>query len=176
MTPGALREANGGKADWCLVHSKTGRELLAQSNLRRQGFRTFLPLTYRTIRHARRIRTTVCAYFPGYLFVELNLGAQEWRCINSTVGVLRLVTSWERPRPAPRNLVDALRAATDQRGILDLSSTVEPGDVVRLSQGPFSGQLGVVQTLSGPDRVKVLLTIMNATVPVEISRDACALA
>ncbi|MFN3523660.1 MAG: transcription termination/antitermination protein NusG [Phenylobacterium sp.] len=161
-------------ARWYLVHAKTGREAAAEAQLRRQDFTTFLPLSLRTVRHARKIETRAGAYFPGYLFVELDLERDRWRAVNSTIGVVRLVMARERPLPAPRGLVEALKAQADARGLLDLSRGLGPGDAVSVLAGPFAGQFGVIDQLRGPDRVRVLLDLMNRELGVEVGRETIA--
>jgi len=153
-------------AEWFLVNAKTRQEIVAEANLRRQGYEVFLPLERRTVRHARRIRDTFAAYFPGYLFVRIDIERQPWRPINSTLGVLRLVAGSRGPTPAPAALIDSLRAASDARGLLNLTRTWDPGASVRIVSGPFADRLGVVEGLNGADRVRVLLSIMNAEVRI----------
>lgn len=161
-------------ARWYLVYAKTGREALAEAQLRRQDYATFLPLSLRTVRHARKIETRASAYFPGYLFVELDLERDRWRAVNSTVGVVRLVMAHERPMPVPRGLVEALQARARDEGLLDLSLGASVGDQVALIDGPFAGQLGVIEQLKGADRVRVLLDLMNRELSVEVGREAIA--
>jgi transcriptional antiterminator RfaH len=155
---------------WYLVNAQTGREALAVQHLTRQGYRPFLPTMRKTVRHARRIRDVSAAYFPGYLFVALDLATHRWRPIDSTVGVLRLVKAGERPLPAPPGLVEALIDATDDEGILTLSQALKPGDQVRIVQGPFADRLAVVDSLRGEDRVRVLLDLMRQFTPVDLGR------
>src|SRR5689334_17313611 len=104
---------------WYVVHSKTGAEEQAALNLRRQRFEVFLPLSYRTIRRARQIRTTRTAFFPGYLFVAMDLEIQRWRSIDGTLGVLELIKANDRPLAAPVGLVEALEGMSCADGLLD---------------------------------------------------------
>lgn len=159
---------------WYAVQAKTGHEALAELNLRRQSYETFLPCSYRTIRHARQIRTTRAAFFPGYLFTALDLEIDRWRCIDGTIGVLRLIKADERPLAAPQGLVEAMIAVTGEDGALDLAAGLEPGATVRVIGGPFADQLATVERMNGPDRVRVLLSMMNQTVPIELWRGALA--
>jgi transcriptional antiterminator RfaH len=159
---------------WYAVQAKTGQETLAELNLRRQSYETFLPCSYRTIRHARQIRTVRSAFFPGYLFAAFDPDAARWRSIDGTIGVLRLLKADDSPLPAPKGLVEALIAATKEDGALDLAGALAPGAAVRVICGPFADQLAVVEKMSGPDRVRVLLSIMNQKVPLEVRRSALA--
>ena len=157
---------------WFLVHAQTGREAVAQANLRRQGYRTFLPRALRTTRHARKLRTSESAFFPGYLFVSLDLATQAWRQINGTLGVIRLFAADSRPTPVPPGVVEHLMTLADPTGLLSLTPSLATGDAVRLTAGPFADMAGVVQELSGPYRVRVLLAIMSREIVVEVSRQA----
>lgn len=144
---------------------------MAAQHLLRQGFRPFLPTTWRTIRHARQIRNERTAFFPGYLFVAMDLDRDRWRSIDGTIGVVRLVKADGRPNSAPSGLVEALIEATGEDGVLDLSGgALREGDAVRIIRGPFADQLAIVQQMRTEDRVRVLLSMMNQRVPVDVVR------
>lgn len=161
---------------WCLVNTQSGREQLASLHLSLQGYRPFVPTSWCSIRHARKIRTVRVAYFPGYLFVPLDLDRDRWRPIDGTVGVLRLVKANGRPLPAPAGLVETLLSMTDPTGALDLvGARLAPGQSARIIRGPFADQLVTIESLKSGDRVRVLLQLMSNTVPVEVSRQDLAL-
>src|SRR5271154_3971476 len=114
----SLREPGEDGRRWRLVRALTGREVFAAEQLQRQGFVTFLPKQLKTVRHARRVRVALGAYFPGYLFVRLDLAKDRWRSVNGTLGVSHLVGSEDRPTPVPLGVVEALIEAADARGVL----------------------------------------------------------
>ncbi len=155
---------------WYLVRALTGRETFAVEQLGRQGFVTFLPRQPKTIRHARRLRVRLAAYFPGYLFVQLDLARQRWRSINGTLGVAYLVGPAERPTPAPKGVVEALIAAADARGVLE-GPPLQTGQKVRIIAGAFADKLAVIERLDDAGRVRVLLEIVSGRVPVTIDRE-----
>jgi transcriptional antiterminator RfaH len=155
---------------WFVVHAMAHREAIAAAHLERQDFRSYLPRHLKTVRHARKLRTVLAPYFPGYLFVELDLERQRWRSVHSTQGVLRLVMSGDYPAPVPVGLVEALIGATDEKGVLTLSS-LGVGQRVRMVAGPFAEQLGRIQSLDDSGRVRVLLEIMGGYVPAVTHRD-----
>lgn len=156
---------------WYLVNAQTGREQLASEHLARQGYRPFVPWTWRTIRHARQMRTTRSAFFPGYLFVPLDVERQRWRPIDGTIGVLRLVKAGSSPLAAPHGLVEDLIAAVAADGALDLVGVrLQAGQNVRVIRGPFADHLATVEKMSGDDRVRVLLGFMQQAVRVDLAR------
>ncbi len=147
-------------------------------HLKRQDYTTFLPTTWRSIRHARKIRTERTAYFPGYLFVALDLERDRWRPIDGTTGVVQIIKADGRPRAAPRGLVETLQSMVDTDGALRRlgSTALAAGDQVQLIRGPFAEQFAQVDALAGPARVRVLLSMMGQKVPIEVSRQDLALA
>lgn len=159
---------------WYAVHTKLGSEESAAAHLGRQGFEVFLPRSLRTTRHARKIRTAAAPFFPGYLFVRMDLETQRWRSIDGTFGVKGVIKANERPLAAPDGVMQALLAATGEDGVLDLAGSLAPGARVRVIGGPFADQLAVVERMSGAERVRVLLSLMNRPVPLEIGRRALA--
>ena len=76
---------------WYLVHCKPNSEQIAFRNLRNQGFSAFLPLQKLTKRKSISFQAQVRPLFPGYMFVAQNPNAGQWRKINNTRGVARLV-------------------------------------------------------------------------------------
>jgi transcriptional antiterminator RfaH len=169
---GSPESPAGGR--WYVAHTLPHRELTAAEQLRRQGFETFLPLLWRTVRHARRFRTVKAAFFPRYLFVRLDLGHQRWRAVNGTLGVDRLVMAAETPQPVPCGVVEEMAMAADGDGIL-LANTggrpaLAPGQPVRLVAGPLSGYLGRLLEDDGEGRVRVLMEIMGGASIVATAR------
>jgi transcription elongation factor/antiterminator RfaH len=168
-TPAAHPSAEEGPR-WRLVRALTGREVFAAEQLERQGFVTFLPKQLKTVRHARKVRVALGAYFPGYLFVEIDLAKDRWRSVNGTLGVSHLVGAEERPTPVPRGVVEALIEAADARGVLS-GPPLSAGQKVRIIAGAFADQLAVIERLDDAGRVRVLLDIINRQVSVSVARD-----
>jgi transcription elongation factor/antiterminator RfaH len=158
---------------WCLVHAQTGREALADLNLRRQDYQTFYPRVRCTVRHARQLRTVERALFPSYLFVALDPLVDRWRPINGTLGVLRLVTHAFTPSLLPTGLVEALMRTCDEAGLVERAPDFAPGDRVRLISGPFAEQIGEVIAMPAADRVKLLLSMLSAKIEVSAPRAVC---
>jgi len=146
---------------WYLVHTKPRREQCALEHLERQGFACYLPML-RTEK-LRRASLDTCdePLFPRYLFIELGLDlqARSWGPIRSTVGVSRLVTFGAMPAKVPEGLIDQLRLQETQlRG--EVVPLFQPGQRVRVTQGPFAGLEGVFQIAEGERRVLVLIEML----------------
>jgi len=160
--PGAVSDSER----WFAVHTLPFAEARAEAHLRRQGFRTFQPKRHKTVRHARRLSTVEAPFFPRYLFIVLDLARHQWRSVNGTFGVSRLVMRGDQPHPVPRGVVEALIEAADARGILQLARKLQVGSPVRLMAGPFAEQLAILNNLDDSGRVRVLLDILGRQVAI----------
>ena len=151
---------------WYVVHTLPLAEARAEGQLHRQGFRTFQPKRRKTVRHARKISTVEAPFFPRYLFIVLDRARHQWRSVNGTFGVSRLVMRGDQPHPVPRGVVEALIAAADACGILQLASKLQGGGPVRLMAGPFAEQLAILDELDDSRRVRVLVDILGRQVAI----------
>src|SRR3546814_18322512 len=95
---------------WFVVYTHPGAERMAEGQLGRQGFTTYLPRRMKERRHARRCERVTTPLFPRYLFVELDLGAQRWRAVNGTFGVSYLVAMRSEERPVGKECVRPYRS------------------------------------------------------------------
>lgn len=155
---------------WFAVYTQARTEDVAAFHLKEQGFRVFLPLRRRVVRHARRTYERKEAFFPRYLFVTLDLEHTQWRCINATRGVSYLLCVQNRPLALPRGLVEALLEATDPAGILRPRVTLEAGQTVRVLSGYLEDRTGHLDG-TRTDEVRILVDMMAREVPVYISKD-----
>ena len=155
-----------GVARWCVIHTQPHRERRADTHLKHQGFRSFLPLHGRTVRHARQFRTSLAPLFPRYLFVEILIGRDRWTSIRGTYGVSHLMMDGEIPRAVPFGVVEALLQLSNEAGVVSLEPTLLPGQMVRIATGPFAGLVGKLSSLDDNGRVKVLLDVLGKEVAV----------
>lgn len=160
----------GDNRRWYAVKAQPRREALAQLHLQRQSFETFMPVISQTVRSPSGYTPRRTAFFPGYLFTRLDLSTDRWRCINSTVGVSRLVEFAGRPAAAPRGLVEYMQAHVSDAGDLHLNDEIAVGSNVRVIDGPFDRLIGILQRSDANHRVTVLIGLMERQVSVSMPR------
>ncbi|MCC5977793.1 MAG: transcriptional activator RfaH [Salinarimonas sp.] len=157
---------------WYAVQAQPHGEMRALHNLERQGFDAYLPRYVKQVRHARRTRTIATAFFPRYLFVQLDLDLQRWRSVNGTFGVCGLVGPRDCPSRVPEGIIAGLRAREDEDGFIAVrhpAARWKPGDPVRISDGKaFHGCEGLFEGLNDEDRVRVLLDLLGRKVRVTL--------
>lgn len=167
-------DAGGGtlRWRWAVARTHAHKESLALSALGEQGFTTFCPRTWKTVRHARKLIDRKVPLFPGYLFVALEPEPRQWRPINSTRGVRHLIADeggW--PRWLPDGFVEQLSALTDEQGIFCFRPLLAPGHKVRVRSGAFADLIGRVETLDDRGRAQLLLDFMSREVRVSLPTD-----
>jgi transcriptional antiterminator RfaH len=75
------------------------------------------------------------------------------------------------PIPAPHGVVESLISATDEDGILHPAVLLRPGQTIRIIDGPFADQLGILDHVGNTGAVRILLDIMNRSIPITIDRE-----
>ena len=136
---------------------------MAFRNLENQDFRSFLPMQKLTIRKGTTFKTFLRPLFPGYIFVAQGLAADQWRKINNTRGVTRVVRLDEKPTPVPATIMDQLFARCDATGVFKRSATLVAGDDAKITQGPFVDAIAKIIEIDPKQRVHLLLDLMGQT-------------
>jgi transcriptional antiterminator RfaH len=172
MRPGCefpVEEQEGRR--WYAVQSQPRREQLALAHLGRQGFRSFCPTRSKIRRIGRRSTSVQAPFFPGYLFVSLDLQKERWRSINGTIGVIRLVgfSSSGRPAPLPAGFVEQVAELSASAG-LEASDALKPGDRVRVIGGPLDDLCGILEASGEHERVTILLSLLGQETRVTLKR------
>ena len=101
---------------WYVAQLKPNGFHKAQLNLHQQGFECFMPMREVTIKHARKFSNDLRPVFPGYVFIRFALTQRNWRKINSTLGVNKLISFKEGlPARIPEALIAGLQDRCDKK-------------------------------------------------------------
>lgn len=157
--------------NWYLAQVKPNSIKIAERNLIRQGFETFAPMEETTSQKAGKFVTQLRALFPGYIFVGIDALRGQWRAVNSTYGVTKLVSFGAAPAPVPAGLVTDLRQRCDAAGKLQPPQALRVGDQVTVTKGPFARFVAEIDAIDPQQRVWILLDIMGGQTRVSIGLD-----
>lgn len=149
------------KLSWFLAQLKPNVAKIADKNLKRQGFKTFLPMEEVTRKRKGKFVNVTRPLFPGYIFVTFDLAQNLWPQVNSTFGITRLVSFGTSPASVPMKLVSQLMLRCDTSGKLLPANLLKPGDQVRLNTGPFADFLAEIERVTPDRRVWVLMDVMG---------------
>jgi transcriptional antiterminator RfaH len=160
---------------WYAVQTQPHLESKAVHHLNNQGFPTFFPRYRKERRHARRVDTVEAPLFPGYVFVALDLAADRWRAVLSTLGVRRLVTFGGNPAAVPDVIMNEIRARANEHGLvetMDDDLKFSPGEALEILTGPFKSYIGLFAERDDQNRVILLLNLLGRTLRLPIAAHA----
>lgn len=146
---------------WFLAQVKPNSANIADINLKRQGFETFLPMEEQTRKRNSRFVTALQPVFPGYIFVALDAAQGLWRKVNSTTGITKLVSFGKDPAQVPDDLVTALMQRCDGSGRLLPENALQVGDQVTVTTGPFANIVAEIEQIAPDRRVWVLMDLLG---------------
>ena len=155
---------------WIAVATHANAEGQAVQNLKRQGYECYCPYTRVLRRHARRSETVHRPFFPGYLFVRLDLNRDQWRPIIYSRGVRSLVRFGDELGIVPDGVVEGLIAREEDGGLKPppASERLRVGQQVALHGTLFDDFICTVESIEARDRVCVLLDLMQQTVKLSV--------
>lgn len=158
---------------WYAVCCKPRQEAIAEENLLRQGYRTYLPRVCNTRRRKGQWISTVEPLFPRYLFIRVDPTRHSISPVRSTRGVSSLVRYCGMPAAVPEEVIEAIirRADTCSGLHRDDRPLFCAGEHVRLVEGPLAGMEGVFTEEDGEKRVVVLLELLGKANKIRILRD-----
>jgi transcriptional antiterminator RfaH len=160
---------------WYVVQTQPNGEARAVAHLEKQGFEVYAPRYLKTTRHARRFGIVKAPLFPRYIFVRIDVNAQQWRVINSTFGVSQLVGHRGIPVAVTPGVVETLRLGQSADGffkLLSIAARFRAGDAVRIRSGAFDDCLGIFEARTDSERVAILLDLLGRKVRIVLGVQA----
>jgi transcriptional antiterminator NusG len=110
-------------------------------------------------------------FFPGYVLVQMEMDEGSWHLVKECPKVLGFIGG--RPdKPAPITDAEAeaiLRRVEDSGEKPKPKTLFEPGEVVRVTDGPFVDFNGAVEEVNyEKSRLRVAVLIFGRSTPVEL--------
>jgi transcription antitermination factor NusG len=147
---------------WYCIRSKPNKEEFLWGQLVAREFEVFYPrLRVKPVNpRASKIRP----YFPGYMFVYLDLAEIGTNALQWMPGALGLVSFGSEPAQVPNGLVQAIRRRTKalNNGKGKQLRGLKRGDLLVIQEGPFEGYQALFDAyLPGEERVRVFLSLLR---------------
>ncbi|MFV0416338.1 MAG: transcription termination/antitermination protein NusG [Chthoniobacterales bacterium] len=171
---------------WYVVHVLSGQEQKVADNITKRIksdelgddiFEVLIPTErVQEIKRGKKTETTR-KFFPGYILINMHLldennqlRERPWYFIRETNGLIGFAGNKERPTPMPKKEVDGMLAQMrDREDNVKPKIEFEVGDKVKVADGPFENQNGVVEEID-PERgkLRVSVTIFGREAPVDL--------
>jgi transcription termination/antitermination protein NusG len=165
---------------WYVVHAYSGFESQVKRSLvervRRSGLEAYfgeilVPTEEVVEMRGGQQRKSARKFFPGYVLVQMELTDETWHLVKSVPKVMGFIGgTGDRPAPISDREADAILQRV-QEGVDKPRPKVlfEPGEVVRVVDGPFNDFNGVVEEVDyDKSRLKVSVLIFGRSTPVDL--------
>ncbi len=110
-------------------------------------------------------------FFPGYVLVQMEMDDETWHLVKEVPKVLGFIGgSSDKPAPITDKEAQAILNRV-QEGVDKPRPKVlfEPGEVVRVTEGPFNDFSGLVENVNyEKSKVRVAVQILGRSTPVEL--------
>lgn len=165
---------------WYVVHAYSGFENYVMDALRRRINEHGMPEKFDEIlvpteevvemRDGQK-KKSKRKFYPGYVLVKMEMDDQTWHLVRETPKVLGFIGG-TKERPAPltedqaNNILQQVQAGAEKPRPKVL---FEPGEVVRIKEGPFADFDGIVEEVNyEKNRLRVAVLIFGRSTPVEL--------
>ena len=165
---------------WFVVHAYSGFEKRVAASLQEQvelkgmqdKFGEILVPTESVVemRDGKK-RKSERKFYPGYVLVEMEMDDDTWHLVKETPRVMGFIGG-KADQPAPLTereaaaILDRVAAGSEKA---TPKTVFEPGEIVRVIDGPFNDFNGVVEEVNyEKNRLHVAVTIFGRSTPVEL--------
>ena len=165
---------------WYVVHAYSGFEKAVMRSLAerietskvKDHFGEVLVPTEEVVEmRAGKKRRSERKFFPGYVLVHMELNDDTWHLVKETPRVMGFIGG-KADAPAPLSdaeaeaILDRVREGSEKA---TPKTVFEPGELVRVVDGPFNDFNGVVEEVNyDKSRMVVGVTIFGRSTPVEL--------
>lgn len=166
-----------GERNWYAIHTYAGYENAVARNLKQRIeslgmedkiFAVIVPTEKKIkVKGGKRVEEEEKIY-PGYVLVDMIVTDDSWYVVRNTPRVTGFVGAGVSPVPLDQKEVEVLFARM-QRGEAEHSIDLNPGDLVKVSDGPFKDFEGKVSEIDRQrGKIKVLVSMFGRETPVEL--------
>lgn len=174
---------------WYVVHAYSGferpverslRERIARAGMEDRFGEILVPVEEVIEMRAGQKRRSERKFFPGYVLVQietsgegggLRIDDESWHLVKETPKVMGFIGGTaDRPLPIKDSEADAILRRV-QDGVEKPRPKVlfEPGELVRVTEGPFNDFNGTVEEVNyEKNRLRVAVLIFGRSTPVEL--------
>lgn len=164
---------------WYVVHAYSGYEKKVAAALKerielagaQELFGEILVPTEEVVEmRAGQKRKSERKFFPGYVLVEMDLSDESWHLVKETPRVMGFIGGKaDKPAPITKAEADVILQRVESGDKPKPKTVFEPGEMVRVIDGPFNDFNGVVEEVNyDKSRLQVAVLIFGRSTPVEL--------
>lgn len=158
--------------EWFALHTKPYSEQKVAARLNRHDIETYVPQSQSD---SERSSARAVPFFPGYMFIYVDMDEANPRHWRFTPGVRYIVSYGDDPITVSEALISTIREQLAKLQTRQQQPPVrfQPGEKVRIKDGPLKDMVAIFKGPTEPaERVQVLLEVMSRFKRVRISETA----
>ena len=165
---------------WYVIHAFSGyekkvvgllRERIELSGLGDRFGEILVPTEEVVEMKAGQKRKSERKFFPGYVLVQMELDDDTWHLVKDTPRVMGFIGGTaDQPAPITEKEANLILQRVEDSGEAPRPKTLfEPGELVRVTDGPFNDFNGTVEEVNyDKSRLRVAVTIFGRSTPVDL--------
>jgi transcription antitermination factor NusG len=154
---------------WYVAYTLPNTEKSIFRSLNRMQIISFLPLQSVARKWKDRKKTIVSPLFPNYIFVY-STHNERYEALGIK-GMIKYVAFNGKPAIIKDDQIEAIKKMLAGDIAVHTNTLANPGDRVRITDGPFSGIEGTIEKVNGRSRLCVRIECLGRTVSVNLSTD-----
>jgi transcriptional antiterminator NusG len=163
---------------WYVVHTYSGHENKARLSLQQRvkeaglddQFGLILIPTESVLEmKAGQRRTTTRKFYPGYMFVQMELTEATFHLVKNTPKITGFLGG-TNPTPVPEKDIAAINTQMSEGAVKPRPRiSFDEGENIRVIDGPFANFSGIVEEVrADKQKVRVRVSIFGRATPVEL--------
>lgn len=164
--------------NWYIIQAYSGYEnkvkLSLEQRIQQVGMEKhfgeiLIPKENVTQNRSGKKRVVSRSFYPGYIFVQMDLTDETWHLVKGTPKVSGFIGG-RHPSPVPQREINVITAQVEHGKVpINPKVTFESGDHVRVIEGAFANYTGTVEEVNPEkQKVRVLISVFGRATPVEL--------
>lgn len=165
---------------WYVVHAYSGyekkvasalKERIELNDMQNEFGEVLVPTEEVVEMRGGQKRKSERKFFPGYVLVQMDLSDATWHLVKETPRVMGFIGGKaDKPAPITDKEAELILQRVDDSAEKPTPKTLfEPGEMVRVIDGPFNDFNGVVEEVNyEKSRLQVAVLIFGRSTPVEL--------
>ncbi|MFA7555548.1 MAG: transcription termination/antitermination protein NusG [Spongiibacteraceae bacterium] len=164
---------------WYVVHAYSGyekkvaaalKERIELHNMQERFGDILVPTEEIVEMRGGQKRRSERKFFPGYVLVQMELGDDTWHLVKETPRVMGFIGGKaDKPAPITEAEANVILQRVESGEAPKPKTLFEPGEMVRVIDGPFNDFNGVVEEVNyEKSKLHVAVLIFGRSTPVEL--------
>ncbi len=154
------------KRFWLAFYTKPQQEFKTELYLQSAEIEHYLPSIVTLKQWSDRKKKVTVPLFKGYIFAKVN-EAERMKILQQKTVVCNISFAG-KPSHIPDWQIENIKKMLSETPDIFVSSGIEPGHLVKIIEGPFTGVVGTVKEMSKEKWLSVSIDLLNRTVSAKL--------